>query len=51
MVFKIFGSLNGGQKEELDEAETRREAEIRARECRIALGSGWTITIEIGQDE
>lgn len=50
MTFKIMGEYRGN-REEIDEAETKKEAEQLAREYRIAFGEDWRIWIDESEDE
>ena len=50
MGYKIMGEYRGNS-EEVDEAETRKEAEHLAREYRISFGEDWRIWIEESEDE
>jgi hypothetical protein len=44
-MFKLIGVYQG-QKETIDEFETREEAEKMLTEYRIAYGAGWNIFIK-----
>ena len=44
-MFKIMGRYGYGRAEEIDSAETRKEAEAMLREYRIAFGAGWQLWI------
>lgn len=45
-MFKIIGIMNGREAEELDTAETEKEANYLRNEYALAFGAGWTIYIE-----
>lgn len=45
MVYKIIGRY-AGQTEEVDEAETRKEARYLLNEYRLAFGAGWSLWIK-----
>lgn len=49
-LFKIMGELNGNA-EQIDDTECHKEAEILAREYRVAFGEGWRIWVEEDEDE
>ena len=44
-MYKIIGVYNG-QREEVDTADTRKQAEYLAGEYRLAFGKDWIITIK-----
>ena len=45
-MYSIIGVWQGCMPEELDTAETKREALELVREYRMAFGRGWAITIK-----
>lgn len=48
MKYKIMGR-HCGETEEIDSADTMREAQYLANEYRIAFGAGWQIFIKRGR--
>lgn len=49
-LFKIMGEF-GGKTEQIDDTESRKEAEILAREYRVAFGESWRIWIEEDEED
>ena len=43
MTWRVMGSLDGGEPEEIDEFDTRKEAAENLREYRIAFSSEWRL--------
>lgn len=44
-MFKIMGRYEGGEEEEVDSAETKRDAEYLLSEYKLAFGAGWSLRI------
>lgn len=44
-TYKIMGRYNG-QTEEVDEAETRKDAQYLLSEYKLAFGAGWSLWIK-----
>ena len=43
MTFVIWGKTSGARKEEIDQADTERDARYLVHEYRMAFGSDWNI--------
>jgi len=44
-MYKIMGRYNGADAEEIDEADTREDAEYLLEEYSTAFGDGWELWI------
>ena len=47
-MYKIMGRYGNGRAEEVDSADTRKEAEYLLAEYRLAYGAGWRLWIVKG---
>lgn len=49
-LFKIMGEFRGNT-EQIDDTESRKEADFLAREYRVSFGESWRIWVEEDEEE